>query len=308
MRFAIAVATRCGRLTARALLYPVTLYFFFRRGPERRASREYLERVLGRRVTAWHVLRHIHCFSCTILDRLFMFSEGFRRFDIRTSGVEELEEAMRKGRGLLLMGSHLGSFDALRVLSHERSDVEVRIVLDVEQNPKLSALLNALNPSLAAGIINARQGGPATAIAIREALDRNAIVALAADRGQPHNAMQAASFLGHAAPLPTAPWLLAAALKVPVVLAFGLYRGGNRYDLHFETFSERVSIERRQRTAALGHVLQRFADRLAHYARLAPYNWFNFYDFWHTTPTSDPGRPGADHGTVAEPRDLLRRS
>jgi len=26
--------------------------------------------------------------------------------------------------------------------------------------------------------------------------------------------------------------------------------------------------------------MQRYAERLEHYARLAPYNWFNFYPFW----------------------------
>jgi hypothetical protein len=33
--------------------------------------------------------------------------------------------------------------------------------------------------------------------------------------------------------------------------------------------------------AAVGEIVQRYADRLAHHARTAPYNWFNFYDFWH---------------------------
>jgi len=28
------------------------------------------------------------------------------------------------------------------------------------------------------------------------------------------------------------------------------------------------------------HVLRRYAERLEHYCRIAPYNWFNFYDFW----------------------------
>jgi len=26
--------------------------------------------------------------------------------------------------------------------------------------------------------------------------------------------------------------------------------------------------------------MQHYADRLTHYCRLAPYNWFNFFDFW----------------------------
>jgi predicted LPLAT superfamily acyltransferase len=28
--------------------------------------------------------------------------------------------------------------------------------------------------------------------------------------------------------------------------------------------------------------MQRYADRLEHYCRLAPYNWFNFHDFWQS--------------------------
>ena len=37
--------------------------------------------------------------------------------------------------------------------------------------------------------------------------------------------------------------------------------------------------------------MQRYADRLAHYARSAPYNWFNFYDFWR--PAQSGGRHAA---------------
>jgi predicted LPLAT superfamily acyltransferase len=297
-------ALGCGRAAARLVLFPITAYFLARRGPERRASRQYLERVLGRRVTLRDVARHVHCFSCTTLDRVFLLSERFKRFQIRTFGLQELDRALARGRGLLLFGSHLGSFEALRVLSLERPEVPVRILLDVEQGPALSTTLNALNPALAATIINARGGGPAVTIAIKEALDRNAIVALLVDRAQAGQAVLPAQFLGHPAPFPTAPWLLAATLKIPVILSFGLYRGGNRYDLHFETFSDCVTIERRDRAAALGRLVQQFADRLAHYARLAPDNWFNFYDFWHSEATD------GEAGTAAPAAggSLVRRS
>jgi predicted LPLAT superfamily acyltransferase len=301
------IALGCGRRATRTLLYPITLYFFFRRGPERRASRAYLERIFGRRISPWQVLRHMHCFSCTILDRLFLLGERFKRFDIRTSGLPDLDRTLEGGKGVLLIGTHLGSFDALRVLALERPDVPVRILLDVEQGARISQVLNALNPALAASIINARDAGPAVAIAIKQALDRNSIVALLADRGQPSNPVQSVNFLGSPAPLPVSPWLLAAALKVPVILAFGLYRGGNRYDLHFEPFADGIVIERNRRAEALAGILQRFADRLAHYARLAPYNWFNFYDFWHQGPESNSSSSGAGDA-VAGAGDLLRRS
>ena len=280
LRLIRSFALGFGRAPARLVLYPVTAYFLARRGPERRASRQYLNRALGRRATLLDVARHVHCFSCTTLDRVFLLSERFRRFQIQAYGLDQLDRALARGHGLLLFGSHLGSFDALRVLSLERPEVPVRILLDVEQGPALMAILNALNPSLAATIINARNGGPAVVIAIKEALDTNAIVAILADRAQTGHAVSHAQFLGEPAAFPTAPWLLAATLKAPVILSFGLYRGGNRYDLHFETFSDSLVAERRERAAAVGRWVQQFADRLAHYAQLAPYNWFNFYDFW----------------------------
>jgi predicted LPLAT superfamily acyltransferase len=177
----------------------------------------------------------------------------------------------------------------------------------VEHSQKLSQFLNALNPALAASIINAREGGPAAAIAIKQALDGNAIVALLADRGQPSNATQTANFLGFPAPFPLSPWLLASVVKTPVMLAFGLYRGGNRYDLHFEAFSDCLSIDRKRRAEVLAEILQRFADRLAHYARLAPYNWFNFYDFWNNVPDPAAAKVAASGGVDAGPRDLIRR-
>ena len=182
------------------------------------------------------------------------------------------------------------------MLSLERPDIPVRIVLDVEQNPAISDTLNALHPGLANTIINARMAGPALALAIREALDRNSIVALLVDRARPGNAVLPADFLGSSAPFPQAPWLLAAALKTPVFLSFALYRGGNRYDLHFECFAESVRIERSVRTAALSQIVQRFADRLSHYARLAPFNWFNFYDFWILPQAPGDAPDGNDGG------------
>jgi predicted LPLAT superfamily acyltransferase len=69
-------------------------------------------------------------------------------------------------------------------------------------------------------------------------------------------------------------------LKRPVALMFGLYRGGNRYDVHFERLADLSRVERSQRDRAVEEPLKRYAGRLEHYCREAPYNWFNFYDYW----------------------------
>ncbi|MBW3549661.1 MAG: acyltransferase [Proteobacteria bacterium] len=284
-RFALwlirTIARRGGRSAGRALLYPITAYFLLVRGPERAASRAYLSRVLARPARLRDVARHIHTFAATILDRVFMLGGEMTRFEVEMSGLGPLHEQIDRGEGILLFGSHLGSFDVLRVLACERPDLKVRVVLDKAHNPAMTQLLDALNPGIASTVIDAGQDGPSIVLAIKQATEEGALVALLVDRARPGAPALPAPLLGADAPFPTAPWLIAAVLKVPVVLAFGLYRGGRRYDLAFEVFSEGLSIERRDRSRHLVGLVQGYARRLQHHARRAPYNWFNFYDFWH---------------------------
>ena len=276
------IALHVGRLPSRLLLFPITLYFLLVRGPERRASRTFLTRVFGRRATLWEVARHIHTFAATILDRIFLLSEQFRRYQLHVHGLDALHAELDKGRGVLLFGAHVGSFEALRVLSLKRPDVSVRVVLDKSQNPALTQMLDALNPNIANTVIDAGLPGTAIVLALKEAADQKAAIGLLVDRAKPGEPALACPFFGAPALFPSAPALIAAALQIPVVLCFGLYRGHNRYDVHFETFSEGLVIPRNNRRDALSEVLTRYAARLEHYVRLAPYNWFNFYDFWDT--------------------------
>jgi predicted LPLAT superfamily acyltransferase len=302
LRWFIRFVLLVGRRVGRALVVPITLYFLLRRGPERRASRAYLTRVTGKPASLRQVWKHLLQFAMVGLDRVFLLAENLQRYDIRSYGTEQLLHALDQQRGVLLFGSHVGSFEVLRVFSQLKPEVQVRAVLDVQQTPMMTSALNYLNPKLAAGIINARKDGAQIALAIKEALDQKAVVTLLVDRARPGNTIVTADFLGAPAPFPSAPWLLAATLKVPVVLCFGLYRGGNRYDLHFELFTERLTLQRGRRDADLQHIVQRYADRLAHHIRLVPYNWFNFYDFWQKE------RPAADALAADGEQQLVRRT
>jgi len=298
IRLLVGVALGLGRRVARVVLLPVTAYFLIRRGPERRASRAYLARVLGRVPTWLEVTRHFHAFAGVTLDRVYFLSDSMWRFDVRLIGLEDLHHAMDLDRGVLLVGAHVGSFDALRAASTLRPDVTLRVVLDREHSPVLSAVLTQLNPRIAAGIINPRKDGTAVALEIGAALNQRALVTMLADRGRPGNATASVDFLGGTAEFPTAPWQIAAALHVPIVLCAGLYRGGNRYDLHFELLTEQLQIDRRQRQQQLREVVQDFANRLAALLSIAPYNWFNFYDFWNDGPAGND-HPRAGGSTTA---------
>jgi predicted LPLAT superfamily acyltransferase len=65
-----------------------------------------------------------------------------------------------------------------------------------------------------------------------------------------------------------------------MVLFFGLYLGGRRYEMRLEPFADAIVLDARDREASVRPWVERYARRLEHHCRLAPYNWFNFYDFW----------------------------
>ncbi len=114
----------------------------------------------------------------------------------------------------------------------------------------------------------------------REQLAAGQVIGMLADRGLGDDPMREFDFLGAPAPFPVGPFRVAAMLRVPVLFMTGLYLGGNRYRIHFEPLADFSAVDRRHRDAAILAAQQKYVDHLAHYCQQAPYNWFNFFDFW----------------------------
>ena len=275
LRFA---ALRLGRRVIRPVLYPVALYFTLTSAATRRVSREFLARVLPHPPRFRDVLRHVFSFASISLDRVFLLTNAypFKVTDHYGPGCLD----MARQRGALLFLSHFGSFEVMRVGAVRRHELPLRIVLDVNIGRRFMAALAELNPEVAAGIIDSSNRGVDLVLKVREALDARSIVGLMVDRTRPGDRTVTVNFLGGTAEFPTGPWLLAAALKVPVMLVFGIWRGGDRYEAHVQLLSEKVELPRANRDAAVTRLVQEYADRLATQVRGAPYNWLNFFDFW----------------------------
>ena len=282
-----SIGLNLGRRAARSLLYPITLYFYFRRPFERRISYEFLARASGRPANAMQVMRHIHRFASTILDRVFLLAGQFSRFDVRIHGIDELISRIRPDKGVLLLGSHVGSFEVLRVAAAERRDAKLCVVLDRQQTPALTRLLEAINPQIGRIVIDASGHPMDVLLAVGEAIGKGEVVAVLADRARLHEKMAVVDFLGAPAAFPVAPFRVGSVLGVPIVLCFGMYRGGNRYDLYFESFADRLALSRRGGEGELRCVVQRYVARLEHYVRDDPYNWFNWYDVWNLEGEGD---------------------
>jgi predicted LPLAT superfamily acyltransferase len=273
------LARTCGRSLCRGLLFPITLYFVLTDGVARRASADFLQAVNGRRARWPDVFRHIYTFATTLLDRVYMAAGDFGRFEVEIVGLRNVDQLLAQGKGCVLLGSHLGSFD-LMMLAHRSMDGRPISIL-MRQDPR--ARLRRI-AGIAEGPSVIPTGRPDSYLKANAALERGEIVALLADRVDGAATALTTDFFGRPASFPVAPHVLAARSGAPVVMCFGLHEGRNRYRIEFVAFG--AEVPRHARGAALQPMVDRYAELLEAFARRYPLNWFNFYPFW-----AEPGRP-----------------
>ena len=265
-----------GRRACRILLHLPVLYFFATGGAARRHGAEFLARALGRRPRLAEQYRVFFSFSSTVLDRVYFLRGRFDLFDVQVKGAELFTDS-----GALLMGGHVGSFEALRACGHELGHRRVAMAM-YEVNARFFREISAaIDPTVKDDVV--ALGQPQSMIELAHRIEDGTLVGLLADRTRGDEATVDVPFLGVNAPLPTGPMRVAAALRARVIFMAALYRGGNRYDVRFETladFSNVDGMSRAQRDEAVRDAVAAYARRLEECAREAPDNWFNFHDFW----------------------------
>jgi predicted LPLAT superfamily acyltransferase len=279
LKLLIRCALTLGRTGVRPIVYATVAYFVITGGKAKRASRDFLRRALGREPSLIDVWRHFFAFASCSVDRIFFLSGRNTNLQINIHRPDEVLHISNRGQGCLLVLAHFGSFEVMRLAGDKRS-LPITILLDRQIGQMLTGLFENLNPEFARNVIDAAQRGPELVLAIKEAIERNRMIGIMGDRTRLGDRSVSVQFFGATAQMPVGPWILAGALGVPIILGFGIYRGGRKYDVHFELLAERIKLPRATRDEALAKCAQTYAQRLEHYARVAPYNWFNFYDFW----------------------------
>lgn len=268
------LARICGRGVCRGLLFPITLYFVLTDRTARHASLEFHERVRGQPVGWVCVFQHIYTFATTLLDRVYLAAGEFQRLDIDIVGLEYVDQALANGRGCIVLGSHLGSFDLLACAQRQVDKRPISIMMRVDPRARLRRI---------AGIGDAQPeviqtGRPDSYLRALRALERGEIVAMLADRNDGSGQALRSTFLGRKASFPVAPHVLAARSGAAAVLCFGVHICRNKYRIEFVDFGQNGALDARGK--AFQGVVDRYASFIEAYARRYPLNWFNFYPFW----------------------------
>jgi predicted LPLAT superfamily acyltransferase len=277
IRLMVWFSLALGRTAGRVPLRIIAAYFLVFGGRSGRAIRGFLRRCLGREPTLAERYRTYFSFASTLHDRIYFLKDRFDLFDIRRHGHEPFED----GTGALLMGAHLGSFEAMRAAGRSMARRRVVMVMYEENARRINGVLSAIAPGALDDIVPL--GRIESMLHVGECLEQGALVGILADRTLGDEPTIALPFLGEEAAFPTGPMRMAAVLRRRVFFMTGLYRGGNRYDLHFEELADFTDLEgltRAERDRRVRAAVERYAARLEHYCREAPHNWFNFFEFW----------------------------
>jgi predicted LPLAT superfamily acyltransferase len=280
------ISLRLGRHAARGVLYLIAAYFLLFSPTTRAASGDYLRRALGRPARWRDLYRHFFTFAATVHDRVYLINRRFDMFDIDVHGEDSLRCLLADGKGVFLIGAHLGSFEVIRALGWKNTNLRIAMVMHEDNARQLNVMLAAINPEAVQDIIGLRHID--SMLKVRERLDGGGVVGMLADRTPGNEVLYPAKILGADVNLPSGPFRIAAVLGRPAVFMTGLYLGGNRYAIHFEPLADFSAVTRDQRDAAVEAAIHRYAALLDQYCRKAPYNWFNFFDFWSSPSTTSP--------------------
>lgn len=290
MRFTAWSYRWLGRRACGVLVHAIVAYFFVTDRAGRRASAAYLRRIfattegraaLGAPPGRWQSFLHYREFALSIVDRIGIWFGHVDDFNYEMIGEEHLDEVAERGRGAILVGAHLGSFDALRLLAERKKSI-VNVLMFTANAERINTLFRELSPDMDARVIRVDPESIDSVFAIRECLRRGELVAILGDRIEPGDQNRAVRIplLGDEVELSQAPVLLAALLGCPLLMILAFRERSGRYSVFAEKLADRVGLPRAEREKGVAELLTRYAERLEFYCKRYPFQWFNFFDYW----------------------------
>jgi predicted LPLAT superfamily acyltransferase len=290
LRILIACYRAFGRPLSLLLVHGIVAYFFLTGRAARAATRAYQRRVvetfgpdtqLGAAPGVWQCFQQFRAFALAIFDRIVMWFGDEADFHYDVVGTEHFDRLVGSDRGAIVVGSHIGSFDALRALSRRDGRV-VNVLMFTRNAPLINSFFQQLSPETEMRVIQADAQSHDTVLRIRACIERGELVAMLGDRVEPGDRGRRCrvSLLGGSVELPTAPYILAGLLGCPLFFMVALREPEGSYRITAEVLAETVRFERGEREKQVQELATAFAGRLEHYCAARPFQWFNFFDYW----------------------------
>jgi predicted LPLAT superfamily acyltransferase len=291
--FFLQLVTWLGPWAAYAFIYPVAFFYLLAAGKERRASQQYLERVLGPTHllgrwlrSYWHLLEFARCY----LEGAMLGAVGPGEFEIEHLGSANIRALGASAQGGVILTAHLGTWElSSGLLKDEHGLARVSLVMfrsDAEQLQRYVESLHGKRPR-----VIAVGEGDLAALDIMRAVRSGEVVAMQGDRTVDARDLKV-PFFGRDARWPVGPWVIAALSGAPLLWSFAIRVGPRRYKFIADA-PRTVRFEPgRPRDEQLRGWIGAYVASVEEVLRAHPYMWFNFFDFWAAEPKLPAVRPG----------------
>lgn len=290
MRFGRFLYRAIGRRGMVRTLWVIAGYFFAADGHARAASRDWLETVWGlpagrvalrERPGRFAPLRHMHHFATNMLDRMMMWLGEEDAFAIDHRGGEALLALAAEGRGAILLGAHLGSFDMLRLISRQYG-LRVNVVMYTHHSARVNKFFESLGGESQVRVIQLDPSSVQSAFEVKACLDRGEFVGILADRVHPGGRERPVEtlFMGRRAVFPLSPFLLGVVLGAPMFLSLCTATADAHYFAVTEPIFAGGRVPRAEREKIAREALESWVRRFETHCLAAPEQWFNFYSYF----------------------------
>lgn len=224
--------------------------------------------------------KHFWEFGQTLLDRLIVAQNGFNDFKMLSDGLEHIKEAVELGRGVLLLGAHIGNFE---VGGFALTDAGVRItIVGVRKEmERVETYLHARykDGKLPMDTLTIQEDDSFSFLEVPRALQRGEVLAMLADRKW-GDKFVTRPLLGKDVQFPAGPFIVASITGSPIVTWFVVKDSPDTYHFHAMAPIHVARVSRKERENAIGDAVARYAENIENILRKYPFQWYNFYDFW----------------------------
>ncbi len=278
-RVFVWLISRFGVVPAYFLLLFVSLFYALADRKSARAIRSLRTR-LGLSTFPWHVFRHCFSFGMSIIDR-YAFLTGRQSFFLFESrGEDSISQAAGRGKGVILLGAHIGNWEIAGNLLSERLDSTVyNLMMDAERQEMRDVFKKALDARRIV-VIPADTDGLDLMFALRDALGKNGVVCMHGDRSATGQKVEKHNFLGGDVGFPVGPFAMGAATGAPLIPIMVTKTGLRRYVFRAYAPILLDGVTPQNRDKYLYTAMERYVGILEQVVKEKPYEWFNFYDFW----------------------------
>lgn len=196
---------------------------------------------------------------------------------IHRDGEHFFNEIINLGKGGILIGAHLGSWDLAGQLL-AKLNIKVHIVMFDGEDPEIKKIIEAKTGNVLYHAIYIKKD-MSHIYEIHKALSNNELVCLHGDRFvEKDNNIQNVNFMGKNAYFPLGPFLLAAVMKAPVSFVYAIKK--NRDFYHFTASIPKIYKDGTSKSIAL-NILEDYKKLLEVQLKKYPEQWYNYYKFWN---------------------------